>query len=81
MGDYPRDLVGYGQAVPHAAWPGGARVAVQFVLNYEEGGENSVVHGDPASEIFLSEKYCERWVPTQNILPKHHVDFCGGLSV
>ena len=55
MGDYPRDLVGYGQAVPHAAWPGGARVAVQFVLNYEEGGENSVLHGDPASEIFLSE--------------------------
>ena len=55
MSDYPRDLVGYGQAVPHAAWPGGARVAVQFVLNYEEGGENSVLHGDSASEIFLSE--------------------------
>ena len=55
MGDYPRDLVGYEEAVPHAAWPGGARVAVQFVLNYEEGGENSVLHGDPASEIFLSE--------------------------
>ena len=55
MGDYPRDLVGYGPAVPHAAWPGGARIAVQFVLNYEEGGENSVLHGDPASEIFLSE--------------------------
>ena len=55
MGDYPRDLVGYGPAVPHAAWPGGARIAVQFVLNYEEGGENAVLHGDPASEIFLSE--------------------------
>ena len=55
MGDYPRDLIGYGQAVPRAAWPGGARVAVQFVLNYEEGGESSVLHGDPASEIFLSE--------------------------
>ena len=55
MGDYPRDLVGYGPAVPHATWPGGARVAVQFVLNYEEGGENAVLHGDPASEIFLSE--------------------------
>jgi allantoinase len=53
--DYPRDLVGYGRDVPHADWPGGARVAVQFVLNYEEGGESSVLHGDPASEQFLSE--------------------------
>ena len=55
MGNYPRDLVGYGQAVPNATWPGDARVAVQFVLNYEEGGENSILHGDPASEIFLSD--------------------------
>jgi putative urate catabolism protein len=53
--DYPRDLVGYGRDVPHADWPGGARVALQFVLNYEEGGESSVLHGDPASEQFLSE--------------------------
>ena len=53
--DYPRDLVGYGRAAPHADWPGAARVAVQFVLNYEEGGENCVLHGDPASEQFLSE--------------------------
>jgi putative urate catabolism protein len=53
--DYPRDLVGYGRDVPHADWPGGARVAIQFVLNYEEGGESSVLHGDPASEQFLSE--------------------------
>jgi putative urate catabolism protein len=53
--DYPRDLVGYAGAPPHAAWPGGARVAVQFVLNYEEGGENSVLHGDPAAEAFLSD--------------------------
>jgi putative urate catabolism protein len=52
---YPRDLRGYGRAVPHARWPGGARIAVQFVLNYEEGGENCVLHGDPASETFLSE--------------------------
>jgi allantoinase len=52
---YPRDLVGYGRNPPHADWRGGARVAVQFVLNYEEGGENNVLHGDPASEIFLSE--------------------------
>lgn len=52
---YPRDLVGYGRNPPHARWPGGARVALQFVLNYEEGGENCVLHGDPASETFLSE--------------------------
>ena len=52
---YPRDLVGYGETPPHARWPGGARIALQFVLNYEEGGENSVLHGDPASETFLSE--------------------------
>ena len=52
---YPRDLVGYGRMPPHAAWPGGARIAVQFVLNYEEGAENCVLHGDRASETFLSE--------------------------
>ncbi|MEY2952353.1 MAG: hypothetical protein RLZZ401_440, partial [Pseudomonadota bacterium] len=52
---YPRDLHGYGQHPPHAQWPGQARIAVQFVLNYEEGGENNVLHGDPASETFLSE--------------------------
>ena len=52
---YPRDLVGYGEHPPHARWPGGPRVALQFVLNYEEGGENSVLHGDAASETFLSE--------------------------
>ena len=52
---YPRDLIGYGRNVPHASWPGNARVAVQFVLNYEEGGENCVLHGDKASEQFLSE--------------------------
>ncbi len=52
---YPRDMVGYGPDVPHAQWPNAARVAVQFVLNYEEGSENSVLHGDHASETFLSE--------------------------
>ena len=52
---YPRDLIGYGENPPHPNWPGGARVAVQFVLNYEEGGENSILHGDEASEAFLSE--------------------------
>jgi putative urate catabolism protein len=52
---YPRDLVGHGRNPPHADWPGGARIAVQFVLNYEEGGENNVLHGDKGSEQFLSE--------------------------
>jgi allantoinase len=53
--DYPRDLVGYGRHPPHPQWPNGARVAVQFVLNYEEGAESCVLDGDPASEVFLSE--------------------------
>ena len=54
---YPRDLVGYGRNPPHAQWPGQARIAVQFVLNYEEGGENAVLHGDAGSEQFLSEMF------------------------
>lgn len=52
---YPRDLVGYGRAPPHPRWPNGARIALQFVLNHEEGAENCVLHGDAASETFLSE--------------------------
>jgi putative urate catabolism protein len=52
---YPRDLIGYGAKPPKAKWPGSARVALNFVLNYEEGGENSILHGDKASEAFLSE--------------------------
>jgi allantoinase len=54
---YPRDLIGHGRNPPHARWPGGARIAVQFVLNYEEGGENNVLHGDAGSEQFLSEMF------------------------
>ena len=50
---YPRNMQGYGPNPPDAQWPGGANVAVQFVLNYEEGGENNVLHGDAASEAFL----------------------------
>ena len=53
--DYPRDLIGYGRQPPHADWPAGARIAVQFVLNYEEGGESNILHGDSESERFLSE--------------------------
>ncbi len=52
---YPRDMIGYGANPPDAAWPGGARIAVSLVLNYEEGGENNILHGDAASEAFLSE--------------------------
>ncbi|MEE2779927.1 MAG: allantoinase PuuE [Myxococcota bacterium] len=52
---YPRDMRGYGSHPPHPRWPEDARIAVQFVVNYEEGGENCVLHGDAASEAFLSE--------------------------
>ena len=55
MTDYPRDMTGYGARVPNANWPNGAKIAVQIVLNYEEGGENNILHGDAASEAFLSE--------------------------
>src|SRR5882724_12537507 len=52
---YPRDLRGYGRNPPHPQWPGNARIAVQFVVNFEEGGENNILHGDRASEAFLSD--------------------------
>ncbi|MGB4927006.1 MAG: polysaccharide deacetylase family protein, partial [Giesbergeria sp.] len=64
---YPRDLVGYGPNPPHARWPGGARIAVQFVLNYEEGGENCVLHGDAGSEQFLSEMFNPASYPERHI--------------
>ncbi|HMT65062.1 MAG TPA: allantoinase PuuE, partial [Ottowia sp.] len=64
---YPRDLAGYGRDVPHARWPGGARIAVQFVLNYEEGGENCVLHGDAASEQFLSEMFNPAAYPERHL--------------
>ena len=54
---YPRDLIGYGRNPPHANWPGDAKIALQFVLNYEEGAENATLHGDPGSEQFLSEMF------------------------
>src|SRR3984893_12364671 len=60
---YPRDMIGYGAEPPHAQWPGEARIAVQFVINYEEGAENSILHGDPAAEAFLSE-----WIGAQPTL-------------
>jgi len=64
---YPRDLVGYGRNPPHARWPNGARIAVQFVLNYEEGGENSVLHGDAGSEQFLSELFNPASYPARHL--------------
>jgi len=69
---YPRDLIGYGATPPHPRWPGAARIAVQFVLNYEEGGENSVLHGDSGSEQFLSEmfnpaSYADRHISMEGI--------------
>ena len=64
---YPRDLKGYGRNPPHAQWPGNARIAVQFVLNYEEGGENCVLHGDAGSEQFLSEMFNPASFPERHI--------------
>jgi len=64
---YPRDLKGYGANPPHAQWPQQARVAVQFVLNYEEGGENSVLHGDAGSEQFLSEMFNPSAYPARHM--------------
>jgi allantoinase len=64
---YPRDLVGYGKNPPYANWPGRARVAVQFVLNYEEGGESSVLHGDAGSEQFLSELFNPASYPDRHL--------------
>ncbi len=61
--DYPRDLIGYGRHPPDPKWPGAARIALQFVLNYEEGGESSILHGDTASESFLSEIVAAQPIP------------------
>lgn len=64
---YPRDLIGYGNNPPYADWPNQARVAVQFVLNYEEGGENCVLHGDAGSEQFLSEMFNPASYPDRHL--------------
>ena len=64
---YPRDLAGYGRTPPVARWPGNARVALQFVLNFEEGGENSVLHGDAGSEQFLSELFNPAAYPARHL--------------
>ncbi|WPB57693.1 allantoinase PuuE [Xylophilus sp. GOD-11R] len=64
---YPRDLAGYGRNPPQANWPGRARIAVQFVLNYEEGAENATLHGDPGSEQFLSEMFNPAAYPARHM--------------
>jgi putative urate catabolism protein len=65
--DYPRDLTGYGRTPPHPRWPNGARIALQFVLNHEEGAESNVLHGDAASETFLSEIIGAQAFPTRHM--------------
>lgn len=65
--DYPRDLIGYGSQPPHPRWPNKAKIALQFVINYEEGGENCVLHGDKHSETFLSEIIGAQAYPDRHI--------------
>src|SRR4028118_2420119 len=64
---YVRDMRGYGRNPPDPNWPDGARIAVQFVVNYEEGGENSVLHGDAGSETFLSELFNPPSFPARHL--------------
>src|SRR5215467_7483285 len=68
VNNYPRDLLGYGNSPPHASWPGNARIAVNFVVNFEEGGEHSVLHGDQQSEHHLSETPTEPLRGARNLI-------------
>src|SRR3546814_7695888 len=61
--DYPRDLIGYASNPPHPRWPGDARIALSFVLNYEEGGERCVLYGAKESEAFISEMVAAQPLP------------------
>jgi putative urate catabolism protein len=73
---YPRDLIGYGRTPPDPKWPGGARIAVQFVLNYEEGGESSILHGDAASESFLTEIVATQpWPGQRNLVAESAYEY------
>ena len=78
---YPRDLTGYGQFPPHPKWPNQARIAVQFVLNYEEGGENCVLHGDQQSETFLSEIIGAQAFPDRHLSTGNEGFFSTGNEV
>ncbi len=79
--NYPRDLIGYGRNPPHADWPQGARIAVQFVLNYEEGGENCVLHGDAGSEQFLSELFNPASYPDRHLSMKGVYEYGSRVGV
>jgi hypothetical protein len=70
---YPRDLRGYGRNPPNPRWPDGAKIAVQFVVNFEEGGENNMLHGDRASEAFFDyiASHDRVWVPTRLQIARH----------
>ncbi len=82
LSDYPRDLAGYGPNPPRADWPGGARVAVQFVMNYEEGAENCILHGDAASEAFLSEIVgAEPWQGERHMSMESIYEYGGRVGV
>ena len=65
--DYPRDMIGYGRTPPDPKWPGGAKLALNIVVNYEEGGEASVLHGDPQSVAFLTEHITTPVVGARNL--------------
>lgn len=72
---YPRDLKGYGRNTPHPRWPGGARLAVQFVINYEEGGEYCILHGDDHSEGFVTEEPTPIYMNTRNLNVESQYDY------
>ncbi len=78
---YPRDLIGYGRKPPHAQWPGGARIALQFVLNYEEGAENCVLHGDAGSEQFLSEMFNPPSFPDRHLTMESSFEYGSRVGV
>ena len=78
---YPRDLRGHGADPPHARWPDGARIAVQFVLNYEEGGESSVLHGDAGSETFLSELVTAQAYPARHMTMESMYEYGSRVGV
>lgn len=78
---YPRDLRGHGRNPPQARWPDEARVAVQFVLNFEEGGENSVLHGDPGSEQFLSELSAPPGYPARHLSMESSYEYGARVGV
>src|ERR1700744_4777137 len=78
--NYPRDMIGYSRNPPHPRWPNEARIAVQFVINYEEGGENNILHSDAASEAFLSEIVGAQPWPGQRRMSMESIYDCGSRA-